>query len=451
MSNHVRLGDIADIVLGYPFESELFNTNGDGICLVRGMNVTEQSLRFGSEARYWSYDISTLGNYLLKEGDIVIGMDGSKVGRNFAIVRKADLPLLLVQRVACVRAKNALLQPFLWAMISNQSFTNYVDTIKTGSSIFHISGTQISEYSLPSFNLDIMEAIGDFIWNIDSLIANNNAIRADLEAIAKLLYDYWFVQFDFPDENGKPYKSSGGKMVWNEDLKREIPDGWTISHLGNKCEILLGGTPDTSKAEYWDGDIPWLNSGEVAFSPVLSSEKTITKEGMNNSATAFAEAGAVVMSITRYIRPSILGIDACFNQSVVAVKPTKEFHTSYLYPLMKSNVVSYMKLRTGAQQPHINKETVENTIMLCPSETVLNDYYQLVECLYEKQMVVSKETQQLASLRDFLLPLLMNGQVKVGGKGDLPPVEYPAEINREEYQAAAEPKQVFVHDTGKRD
>ena len=248
---------------------------------------------------------------------------------------------------------------------------------------------------------------------IDDKIANNNAISSNLEAMAKLLYDYWFVQFDFPDENGKPYKSSGGKMVWNEDLKREIPAGWTVSRLGNECEILLGGTPDTSKAEYWDGDIPWLNSGEVAFSPVLSAEKTITKKGMNNSATAFAEAGAVVMSITRYIRPSVLGIDACFNQSVVAVKPTEIFHTSYLYPLMKSNVDRYMKLRTGAQQPHINKEIVENTMLICPSENVLNEYYQLVENLYAQQMNASKETQQLASLRDFLLPMLMNGQVKV--------------------------------------
>jgi len=270
----------------------------------------------------------------------------------------------------------------------------------------------LRELDIPEYD-DVKKNVVNFLWDVDAKIANNNAICSNLEAMAKLLYDYWFVQFDFPDENGKPYKSSGGKMVWNEDLKREIPAGWTVSRLGNECEILLGGTPDTSKAEYWDGDIPWLNSGEVAFSPVLSAEKTITKKGMNNSATAFAEAGAVVMSITRYIRPSILGIDACFNQSVVAVKPTEIFHTSYLYLLMKSNVDRYMKLRTGAQQPHINKEIVENTMLICPSENVLNEYYQLVENLYAQQMNASKETQQLASLRDFLLPMLMNGQVKV--------------------------------------
>ena len=265
------------------------------------------------------------------------------------------------------------------------------------------------ELDLPDYKTQC--AIAETLTSLDSKISNNMAICSELESMAKLLYDYWFVQFDFPDENGKPYKSSGGKMVWNEELKREIPEGWTVSKLGNECEILLGGTPDTTKTEYWDGDIPWLNSGEVACSPVLFAEKRITEDGMNNSATAFAEAGAVVMSITRYIRPSILGINACFNQSVVAVKPTHRFHTSYIYPLMKSNVDRYMKLRTGAQQPHINKETVEETLFLCPSEHILRKYYPIVESLYEQQMNISKESIELTSLRDFLLPMLMNGQV----------------------------------------
>ena len=134
---------------------------------------------------------------------------------------------------------------------------------------------------------------------------------------------------------------------------------------------------------------------------------------MNCSATAFAKAGAVVMSITRYIRPSILGIDACFNQSVVAVKPTDKFHTSYIYALMKTNVPTYMKLRTGAQQPHINKEIVEGTYMVCPRSEIMNKYYHKVEPLYDMQINAAQENHQLTSFRDFLLPMLMNGQVKV--------------------------------------
>ena len=164
---------------------------------------------------------------------------------------------------------------------------------------------------------------------------------------------------------------------------------------------------------YWNGDIPWLNSGEVATSPVLYAEKTITEKGVKESATSFSKAGAITLSITRYIRPAILGIDACYNQSVVAIEPTKEYRKEYLYQFFLSQINRYMGLRTGAQQPHINKEIVDNTIFLCPQHKILEDYYLLVSPLYENQIIVAKTSYKLSKLRDFLLPMLMNGQVKI--------------------------------------
>ena len=152
---------------------------------------------------------------------------------------------------------------------------------------------------------------------IDRKIELNRAINQNLEAMAKQLYDYWFVQFDFPDENGRPYKSSGGKMVWNEKLKREIPQGWDVKTMGNCTTILLGGTPDTNDSSLWGDGYNWLNSGEVAEFPILSSEKYITQKGLEKSSTVLAPKGSVTLSITRHLRPSILCIDACINQSVV--------------------------------------------------------------------------------------------------------------------------------------
>ena len=130
-----KLGEIADIIVGYPFESAKFNTDGNGVLLVRGMNVSERFLRFGDEARYWNYITDDLKPYYLKENDIVIGMDGSKVGKNFALVKKEDLPLVLVQRVACIRAKRDYDQRYIWQYVSSKRFIGYVNTIKTGSSI----------------------------------------------------------------------------------------------------------------------------------------------------------------------------------------------------------------------------------------------------------------------------------------------------------------------------
>lgn len=325
--------------------------------------------------------------------------------------------------------EKAIYHYHIWKVIPNEKYISkdylyYLLSFMTskwmkaahGSTMVHIT-KEIMESNTVTIPVDINEQrlVAAQLNAIDAKIDNNNAIAAELEGMAKDLYDYWFVQFDFPDENGKPYKSSGGKMVWNEELKREIPEGWEVDRLGKVCDTLLGGTPDTENALYWNGDIPWLNSGEVATSPVLNAEKTITKEGLKNSATSFASAGAVVMSITRYIRPSILGIDACFNQSVIAVIPNEQIHSTYLYLFMLSQVERYMRLRTGAQQPHINKETVDSTLITLPVDSVLNQFYDRVEPLFERQMIAMKEAKELESLRDFLLPMLMNGQVKVKG------------------------------------
>ena len=325
--------------------------------------------------------------------------------------------------------EKAIYHYHIWKVIPNEKYISkdylyYLLSFMTskwmkaahGSTMVHIT-KEIMESNTVTIPVDINEQrlVAAQLNAIDAKIDNNNAIAAELEGMAKDLYDYWFVQFDFPDENGKPYKSSGGKMVWNDELKREIPEGWEVDRLGKVCDTLLGGTPDTENALYWNGDIPWLNSGEVATSPVLNAEKTITKEGLKNSATSFASAGAVVMSITRYIRPSILGIDACFNQSVIAVIPNEQIHSTYLYLFMLSQVERYMRLRTGAQQPHINKETVDSTLITLPVDSVLNQFYDRVEPLFERQMIAMKEAKELESLRDFLLPMLMNGQVKVKG------------------------------------
>src|SRR6185369_1309549 len=153
---------------------------------------------------------------------------------------------------------------------------------------------------------------------LDTKIDLNNRINAELEAMAKTLYDYWFVQFNFPDKNGKPYKSSGGKMVWNKELKREIPEGWEVKKLGTVLDTSLGGTPSTHNKSFWEnGTYNWLNSGEIAEFPIVSSELKITKEAIKKSATDLLPRGTTLMSITRHLRPTILAIDACANQSVV--------------------------------------------------------------------------------------------------------------------------------------
>lgn len=255
------------------------------------------------------------------------------------------------------------------------------------------------------------EKIASFLSILDDKIALNRAINSNLEELAKQIYDYWFVQFDFPNENGRPYKSSGGPMEWCKELNREIPSHYYVEQIGNHTQVLLGGTPDTQNEGYWGGNFPWLNSGEVAEFPIISSEKTITEEGLNSSATVYAPKGCVTLSITRHLRPSILAIDACINQSVVAIKETEKISKEYLYPFIGRDIPRLMSLRTGAQQPHINKEIVDSTWIVIPDDKTLEKYYSITKPIYENIIKNAFEIASLIKMRDNLLPLLMNGQV----------------------------------------
>ena len=302
---------------------------------------------------------------------------------------------------------------WLYYYLQSPYFKKLMNSLLSGAVQKFVPLGFLRSIDIPKYD-DNKKAIVKFLSSLDDKIALNNRINAKLEQMAKRLYDYWFVQFDFPNADGKPYKSTGGKMVWNEELKREIPEGWEVKKLGDVCEIVLGGTPSTANNEFWEnGTINWLNSGEVGIFPIVESEKKITEIAVEKSTTEFLKAGSVTLSITRYLRPSILAIDACINQSVVGIKENDLFKNCFLYPYLQNEIDRLMSLRTGAQQPHINKEIVEDSFINILSKELMEKYEKKVTPIYLQIINIAKETQKLTMLRDRLLPLLMNGQVEV--------------------------------------
>ena len=295
----------------------------------------------------------------------------------------------------------------------------YIGELGTGTTFKEVSKSVIENLDITLPILSAQKIIAKVLSNLDAKIELNNKINTELEAMSKLIYDYWFVQFDFPDPStssgqaGKPYKSSGGKMVYNEELKREIPEGWEVNKIKKSLKTDLGGTPSTEVEHYWNGSIPWLNSGEIANFPIINSELRVTQDGINNSATSLMPAGSCVLSITRHLRPSILAVDSCMNQSVVGFFESEKLKSSYIYPYLVNEIPRLMSLRTGAQQPHINKGIVDTSFIITPPDQILEKYYKLVDSSYNKIINNAFQNQKLAELRDWLLPMLMNGQVKV--------------------------------------
>lgn len=237
-----------------------------------------------------------------------------------------------------------------------------------------------------------------------------------LEAMTKQLYDYWFVQFDFPDANGKPYKSSGGKMVWNEKLKRDIPEGWAGKFIKDIANTYSGGTPQSSKREFYEnGNIPWINSGELNNPIITNTCNYITTLGLDNSSAKLYPQNTILVAMYGATagKVSLLTFEACSNQAICGVMPREENLMNYLYCFLSSLYNHFIKISTGSARDNISQDIVRNTLIPIPSKDILNRYAKVSDNLLKKVVLNQKELELLEQQRDELLSLLMTGQVSV--------------------------------------
>src|ERR1051325_7944764 len=405
---------------GFPFKGEHFSSEGKYIVLTPGNFEESGGFKFELEkAKFYTGEIPS--DYICNKGDLIVAMTEQVEGLlgSAAIVPEDDR-FLHNQRIGRVIVDETNIHKmFLYHLFKTKSVRQQLRRSSSGSKVKHTSPDRIYDVIVDLPTYLAQKAIASVLSALDAKIEINNRINAELEAIAKTLYDYWFVQFDFPDKLGKPYKASGGKMVWNKELKREIPESWEVKRLGNIFEPSLGGTPSTKNRSYWEnGTVNWLISGEVANFPVIDSELKITEAAIHHSATNVLPRGTVLLSITRHLRPTVLAIDACANQSVVGIKENGDLKYYFAYPYIKNEIRRLLTLRTGAQQPHINKDIVDASLITIPSEesNILKLYNSKIGSAYEQIINNAFQNRQLADLRDWLLPMLMNGQVRVRGE-----------------------------------
>ena len=406
----IKLKKIANVITGFPFKGEQYSDKG--IRTVRGENVTEGKLRWDT-VKCWNHKFDKEKEYLLKPDDIVIGMDGSKVGKNKARVKENDLPLLLAQRVACVRSLNENDQVFLYYLINNPKFEKYVFRTQTGSSVPHISKSQIEEFEIPEIDIITQKKIAKVLSDLDAKIEINNRINSELEAMAKTLYDYWFVQFDFPHVTSsgveKPYKSSGGKMVWNEGLKREIPEGWENGVLSDIANITMGQSPPgESYNEEGDGMIFYQGCTDFG-----NRYPTIRK--FTTSPTRFAKKGDILLSVRAPVGTlNISKEDCCIGRGLACMNSNNDVIT-YLFGVMLNLKQTFDRRNaSGTTFGSITKDDLFSLPVIIPNEKTVRAFQNLVFPAFEKQNKIELENIELASLRDWLLPMLMNGQVIVG-------------------------------------
>ena len=299
---------------------------------------------------------------------------------------------------------------YCYYLLASDDLTNYLCGINSNTSGSHkrINPDILLDLEVTLPVLDEQKRIGSILANLDRKIALNRSINHNLEAMAKQLYDYWFVQFDFPDENGKPYKSSGGKMVWNEKLKREIPVGWSDGQLSGIANIIMGQSPDgSSYNEVGNGKI--FYQGSTDFGIRFPSIRQYT-----TAPTRFAKKRDILMSVRAPVgATNIANNDCCIGRGLAALN-SKVGSITHLYYIIDGLKTAFdQRNAAGTTFGSITKDDLFVLPVVVPNTAVLLSFEKVCSAFFEKQMIIGEEIDLLTKLRDSLLPLLMNGQVSV--------------------------------------
>ena len=364
----------------------------------------------------------------LSTNDVVIATCGT-LGKT-QVITDTSINYDFSRSVGIIKTDPQKLLPlFLHYYFKNPHTQKRIERIAEGAvqKHFYIGAMEDFEVEIPDIGIqkDIISAIS----KIDGKISNNKSICSDLESMAKLLYDYWFVQFDFPDENGKPYKSSGGKMVWNEELKREIPDGWEVSTLKGKYDIKRGisytskdiesgdGTPMINlacidiKRNYRDGEIKYYNGN-------VTPENLLSPNDLLIACTDLTRNADIVGS--PILTPND-GNTYTFSMDIAKLIPNEaELNPIYLYMALRTEYYhKYIKRwASGTNVLHLDLTGLDWYKMWFPPKALQDRFADAIISFEERKHKTMVENQELASLRDFLLPMLMNGQVKVKKEDD---------------------------------
>jgi type I restriction enzyme S subunit len=260
---------------------------------------------------------------------------------------------------------------------------------------------------------------GDLLHLLHEKIECNNRINAELEAMAKTLYDYWFVQYEFPNAKGKPYKFSRGKMAYNAKLKRQIPGGWTDGALNDLGKIVGGSTPSTQDMDNFSViGTPWITPNDLSNNQgnkfITRGAQDVSEVGIRNASLKMYPAGTVLLSSRAPVGyMAIARNELTTNQGFKSFIPNKGYSTAFIYYTVKRSLKAIIQYASGSTFQEISASVLKTVKIVLPESYIVEQFTKTVNPILQRQDLLEQENQQLAHLRDWLLPMLMNGQVTV--------------------------------------
>lgn len=418
-----KLGEYLTVKHGWAFKGEFFSEFGTHSILTPGNFYEKGGFKHNDEKeRYYTGEYPP--EYLCKKGDLIIAMTEQAAGLlgSTAIVPE-DNRYLHNQRVGLVFCDEKKLVPlYAYYLFMTNSVREQIARSSSGTKVKHTSPEKIYDVQVCLPDTKVQTIVSDFLWRIDSKIEVNNRMCSELETMAKTLYDYWFVQFDFPDENGRPYRTSGGEMIWNEQLKREIPKGWDVASINQMTQSYRGvsydkkdllPTPENGVLVLRGNNIQnnrLVYDNNVAYIPYsfVAKEQQIHAHDIILTMSSGSKEHIGKCTIFQYDSPHTYG--AFLTKFIPDSNKVSFVYLSMISDFFKKKIKA---ICNGTGINNLTNETFDNLVFPKPNEPVLNCFEEITAPLLEKMGACERENEELTKLRDWLLPMLMNGQARV--------------------------------------
>lgn len=352
----------------------------------------------------------------VERGDLLLT---SEAPSGQVMIWDSEEKIVLSQRLYALRVAKTICNKYLKYYLQSPTGQKEIFRNNSGSTVSGISAKTFSNILVRHPSKSNQQNIGNLLYSLDQKIDCNNSINAELEATSKTIFDYWFVQFDFPDKNGKPYKSSGGKMVYNDALKREIPSGWRNGTLEDLGQIVGGSTPSTQDANnFCIEGTPWISPNDLSDNGgnkfISRGAQNVSDIGIKSASLKKYPAGTVLLSSRAPIGyMAIARNELTTNQGFKSFLPNKGYTTPFIYYTVKNSLNTIVRYASGSTFQEISGSVLKTVKACLPPSEVVEQYTQIVDSIFDRQNLLEQENQQLSELRDWLLPMLMNGQVTV--------------------------------------
>ena len=406
-----KLGELLDVKRGASLTGEYYATSGNYIRLTCGnFDYKNNSFKINTSKDDLYYTGPVRDEFIMKKGDIITPLTEQAIGLlgSTAIIPE-DNKYIQSQDVAKIICKESVLHPmYAFYLISSETVKRQLSVAAQQTKIRHTSPDKIKDCVVWIPDLEEQKRIASILSALDNKIALNHEINQNLEAMAKQLYDYWFVQFDFPNEEGKPYKSSGGKMVWNEKIKREIPIDWEILPLFDAVSVQYGFPFATEQFTEEETDVPVVRIRDIleGTTSAYSLEKADEKYHLNENDVLVGMDGNFHMN---FWHDNI----AYLNQRCVRLRAHSDSTISSIQIL--HSIKPYIKAKEqnakGSTVGHLSDKDLKGLYLIKPLKTRVFNSRKTLDGLLALVIENKKQILSLTKQRDELLPLLMNGQV----------------------------------------